>query len=128
MRSPCRRCRKMDKKRWILKMSRYMWTEPWKILCRNITRKAIYCSLNIPGQGRDVGSISNLEGTTSQGQFFLKKMGAFSKIKRALLCLLQNLAGHMPPNAPWFLPLCTKAWMNKKPCIFRKTIKIEFVL
>ena len=40
------------------------------------------------------------EGTTSRGHFFLKKKGHFLKIKRALLCLLQNLGGHVPPVPP----------------------------
>ena len=52
--------------------------------------------LQRPLGSRDVGSISNLGGTTLGGHFFLKKKGPFSKIKRALLCLLQNLGGHVP--------------------------------
>ena len=51
---------------------------------------------NIIGN-RNVGSISNLGGTMLRGHFFLKKKGAFSEIKRAFLCLLQNLGGHLPP-------------------------------
>ena len=34
------------------------------------------------GLSRDVGSISNLGGTTLRGHFFLKKQGAISKIKK----------------------------------------------
>ena len=56
---------------------------------------------------RNVGSTSNFGGTTLQGHFFFKEKGAFSKIKafskieRALLCLLQNLGGGArAPNAP----------------------------
>ena len=45
---------------------------------------------------REAGSISNLGGTTLQGHFSLKKKGHFLEIKRALLCLLQNLGGHVP--------------------------------
>ena len=43
--------------------------------------------------GRDVGSISNLGGTTLRGHFLRKKKGHFLRIKRALVCLLQNLGG-----------------------------------
>ena len=35
--------------------------------------------------------------TTIQEHLFLKQKGQFLKIKRALLCLLQNLGGHVPP-------------------------------
>ena len=49
---------------------------------------------------RNAGSTSNLGGTTLRGHFFLKERGAFSKIERALLCLLQNLGGARAPNAP----------------------------
>ena len=55
---------------------------------------------------RNVASTSNLGSTTLRGNFFLKKKGAFSEIKasskieRALLCLLQNLGGHVPPMPP----------------------------
>ena len=54
---------------------------------------------------RDVGSISRGGGTTLRGHFFLKKKGAFFKVKRALLCLLQNLGGVRAPSAPRFLRL-----------------------
>ena len=37
---------------------------------------------------------------TLQGHFFLKQKGHFSEIERALLCLLQNLGGHVPPQCP----------------------------
>ena len=49
---------------------------------------------------RDVGSVSNLGGHDTSRHFFLKKKGAFSKIRRAPLCLLQNLGGHVPPVPP----------------------------
>ena len=54
---------------------------------------------------RDVGSISSFfkllqSETTLRGHFFPKKKGAFPKIKRALLCLLQNLAGGTCPQCP----------------------------
>ena len=45
---------------------------------------------------RNVGSIADLGGTTLRRHFFHKKRGHFLKIKRPLLCLLQNLGGHMP--------------------------------
>ena len=45
---------------------------------------------------KDVRSISNLGGTTLRGNFFLRKKGHFLKIKRALLCLLQNLEATCP--------------------------------
>ena len=45
---------------------------------------------------REVGSISNLGHDTLRA-LFLKKKGAFFKVKRALLSLLQNLGGHVPP-------------------------------
>ena len=35
-----------------------------------------------------------------EGTFFLRKRGLFLKIKRALLCLLQNLGGALAPSAP----------------------------
>ena len=35
-----------------------------------------------------------------EGAVFLKKKGAFSENKRALLCLLQNLGGARAPSAP----------------------------
>ena len=41
-----------------------------------------------------------------EGNFSLSKKGHFLKIKRALLCLLQNLRGARAPSAPWFLCLC----------------------
>ena len=50
--------------------------------------------------GRDVGSISNLGAGYFEGTCFLKKNGAFSKNERALLCLLQNLWGHVPLVPP----------------------------
>ena len=59
--------------------------------------KITYSTRNV---ARDVGRISNLGGTTLRGHFFLKKKGAFLKIKRALLCLLENLGGHVPPVPP----------------------------
>ena len=37
-----------------------------------------------------------------EGAFFLRKRGHFLKVKRALLCLLQNLGRHMPPVPPGF--------------------------
>ena len=43
-------------------------------------------------------------GTTLQGHFFLKKKGTFSKNKRTLICLLQNLGAHAP-STPQFLRL-----------------------
>ena len=49
---------------------------------------------------RDVGSISNLGDTMLRGHFVLKKKGHFLRIKRALLCLLQNLGGVRAPSAP----------------------------
>ena len=52
------------------------------------------------GLVRDVGSISNLEGHGTSRALFLKKKGAISKDKRALLCLLQNLGGARAPSAP----------------------------
>ena len=50
--------------------------------------------------GRDVGSISNLGARHFEGTFSLRKKGHFLEIKRALLCLLQNLGGHVPPVPP----------------------------
>ena len=56
--------------------------------------------LGFPTQGRrkhlKLGGARNFEGTF----FFLRKRGHFQKIKRALLCLLQNLGGHVPPVPP----------------------------
>ena len=49
---------------------------------------------------RDVGSISNLGAQHFKGTLFLKKTGPFFKIKRALLCLLQNLGGTYPQGPP----------------------------
>ena len=51
---------------------------------------------------RDVGSISNLGGggKTLQGHFFIKLKGLSLNIKRALLCLLQNLGGGSAPVPP----------------------------
>ena len=45
---------------------------------------------------RDVGSISNLGARQFEGNFYLKKKGAFSTNEGALLCLLQNLGGTCP--------------------------------
>ena len=39
-------------------------------------------------------------GTALRGHFFLKKKGAFIRLKSALLCLLQNLGGAHAPSAP----------------------------
>ena len=49
-----------------------------------------------------VNAVSNLGGgsTALRGHFFLKETGHFIGIKRALLCLLQNLGGHVPPVPP----------------------------
>ena len=67
-------------------------------------------NVQLPGDGlrifRNVGSISNLGGTSLRGHFFLKKKGAFLRMKRPLLFLLQNLGGHVPPVPPRFLRLC----------------------
>ena len=50
---------------------------------------------------KDVGSISNLEGhDTSRALFFLRKQEHFLKIRRAFLCLLQNLGGGTCPQCP----------------------------
>ena len=46
-----------------------------------------------------IGSISNLGGTTLQGNFLIKLKGRFLNIKRALLCLLQNFGGGLCPSA-----------------------------
>ena len=40
-----------------------------------------------------------------KGTFFITLKGHFLKIKRALLCLFQNLGGHVPPVPPRFLRL-----------------------
>ena len=59
------------------------------------------CSIvvqNWKGKFRDVGSISNLGGTALRGHFFLKETGHFLRIKRALLCSLQNLEGGTCPQ------------------------------
>ena len=37
-----------------------------------------------------------LGDTALRGHFFVEKKGAFSKIKRALVCLLQKLGGTCP--------------------------------
>ena len=47
-------------------------------------------------------------GRTLRGHLFLKKEGAFSKIETALLCLLQNLGGPVPPVPPRFQRLCQR--------------------
>ena len=48
------------------------------------------------------------------GQFFLNKKGHFLRIKRSLLCLLQNLGGARAPIAPRFLRLClSETWSLK---------------
>ena len=49
---------------------------------------------------RDVGSISNLVAQQLKGTFFHTKKWVFSENKRALLCLLQNIGGHVPPVPP----------------------------
>ena len=50
---------------------------------------------------RDVGRISNLGGhDTSRARFFLRRRGHVLNMKRALLCLLKNLGGHVPPVPP----------------------------
>ena len=49
---------------------------------------------------RDVGSISNLGGRHFEATFSLRKRGHSLKIEPALLCLLQNLRGHVPPVPP----------------------------
>ena len=56
-----------------------------------------------------VGSISHLGGARRfEGAFFVRKRGHFLKIKRALLCLLQNLGGwHVPPVLPVPSPVPT---------------------
>ena len=41
-----------------------------------------------------------------EGTFSLRKKGHFLKIKRALLCLLQNLGGHVPPVPPVPTSMC----------------------
>ena len=56
-----------------------------------------------PPQGRR--KHSNLGARHIEGIFFVKKRGHFLKIKRPLLCSLQNL-GARPP-VPRFLRLCT---------------------
>ena len=58
------------------------------------------CQPNLVMMDKEVGSILGGGGTTPQGHFFRKQKKAFSKIKRALLCLLQNLGGHVPPVPP----------------------------
>eukprot|EP00112_Aurelia_sp_Birch-Aquarium-sp1_P017464 Seg405.6 transcript_id=Seg405.6/GoldUCD/mRNA.D3Y31 product="hypothetical protein" protein_id=Seg405.6/GoldUCD/D3Y31 len=54
---------------------------------------------NFEGQGRrkhlKLGRARHFKGT-----FFIKLKGHFLKIKRALLCLLQNLGGTRAPSAP----------------------------
>ena len=64
-----------------------------KFLANNLARLC-------PVQGMDLGSISNFGGTTLRGHFFLTKKEAFSKTKRALLCLLRNLGGTCPQCPP----------------------------
>ena len=49
---------------------------------------------------RDVGSISNLGGTTLRGHFFHENRRAFFRNEKGTLCLLQNLGGHVPPVPP----------------------------
>ena len=62
---------------------------------------------------RDVGSISNLGGLTLRGYFFPLEKGAFITHIRALLCLLQNLAEHVPPVRPLLLRLCLSAFYQR---------------
>ena len=67
----------------------------------------------------DVGSISNSGGgTTLRGHFFLKKKGTFFKVKRALLCLLQNLGGARTSSAPRFLRL----WIDFKMVALKRVV------
>ena len=69
---------------------------------------------------RDAGSISDLGGGAQhvKGTFFIKLKGQFLKIKRALLCLLQNLGG----TCPRFPHLCISGglargrWAPSKSC------------
>ena len=49
---------------------------------------------------RDVGSISNLGGTTLQGHFFLKKKGAFSTNKKGTSLFVAKSWGAHAPSAP----------------------------
>ena len=51
---------------------------------------------------RDVGSISNLGGEhdTSRARFSLRRSGQVLNMKRALLCLLNNLGGGTCPLCP----------------------------
>ena len=60
---------------------------------------ATFTALHVVMGFRDVGSISNMGGRHFKGTFYEAK-GAIPEHKRALLCLLQNLGGHMPPVPP----------------------------
>ena len=51
-------------------------------------------------EGFKQGRRKHLRRTTLRGHFLLKKKGAFSKIKRELLCSLQNLGGTYPQCPP----------------------------
>ena len=72
---------------------------------------------------RKVGRISNLGGgdTTLQGHFFIKLKGQFLKIKRALLCLFQNLGGgaHVPSS---YGPVCFCIALAGEHSIFTSTL------
>ena len=106
-----------------------------KVKERELQRSEGHHTVNCQRQGktgiRDVGSISNLGARHFEGTSFLKKKGAFLKIKRALLCLLQNLGGHVPP-VPTFMTRiysCSKNPQNKnhlfQNCLFCFPFKDE---
>ena len=62
---------------------------------------------------RDVGSISNLGGHNTLRALFFKKKGAFLRIERTLLCLLQNLLGTCPQCPPPRSYVYSNVDMNK---------------
>ena len=59
-------------------------------------------SFNLPC--RDLGSISNLRGTTLRGDFFVKKKGAVSENEKGIA----SLEGHVPLVPP--VPISMLPW------------------
>ena len=65
-----------------------------------LVKGKFHCNSSISYQRNQGRRISNLGGTTLRGHFSLREKGHFLKMKKALLCLLQNLGGHTPPVPP----------------------------
>ena len=74
-----------------------------------VTKKEAYPKLHISAEPkfRDVGSISNLGGTTLRGHLFLKKKGAFSKNLEGTSLFISKSWGHISS-----VPLVSTSMVN----------------